>query len=402
MTGKLLKKLNLAVHNRSFALGDTNMSRLKNWFKRVFDNKTEDEISSTKSLFKLAPCTFIIAFILGIPLSSRSKSWHLLLFLASVLLRLRLACSDLDSSRLDFAVAQLVYYGLALVTFCFFFKKRTQVVKFISSYPHLAPRLRRIDIVSLISYSMVLILLCYPLSDEGELALVMKAFPMSFLDHSPTLKHILFAMTYSYHLIWIQIAPLCVVMYALGYNVLFEYKWNILASICSSLHPVDYSPLLAKLKSVSDKQKQFESIFSCFLFVSLFYNFLATVFFFLNVIFLISKGKSFYYCYIFFCLFIQIDSIGLVFFVSHYNKRIEAFSSSVSTQLELQLGKNLPVNSSLIIFLQKKIHEYINEPLTACEMVTVDRKIVLTTAASCVSFSVLLIQINNGALAQSS
>ena len=373
------------------------MNHLKNWFTRKLNNKTEDESSSRKSFFKLAPCTFIISLIFGIPLSSPRQIRHFILFAVTLLLRTWLTYGELSGMKITSELSiRLVYYSLSYTTFFLFLKKSSSIADFISLGPHSVAKVHKIDVLSLLFYSLVLLFLSFPMSDE----LSEKDFVPSFVTFSPTFRHILFTFNLAYHIIWVEMGPFCAVVYALGYHVLFEYKWSVLTSI-HHLHPVDYSQFLVKLNSVSDKQKRFESIFSCLLFVSLFYNFLATAFFFHNFRVLISQGLTSYYYYTFYCLFLQIVSIGLVFFVSHYNERIKAFSSSVSTQLELQLGKNLPNNSSLIIFLRQKIHESINEPLTACKMVTVDRQIILATAASCVSFAVLLIQINNGALVAS-
>ena len=376
------------------------MNRLKYWFTQRFKNKSGGESSSTKSLFKLAPCTFILAFVLGIPLSSPLKFGHLILVLVAFLLRVWLTYCNLRPLQLNIdSVNQMSYYSLAYLSFWLLAKKSRAIVQFISSNPHSTAKVRKLDILTFLFYFVVTVLTYIPLFDEEELESDKEAFVPKFLDFSPTLKEITFTLLLLYHTIWLQLSPLCAIIYALGYRVLFEFKMNTLTSLFTSFHPVNYRPFLAKLKSVRERQKQFESIFSCFLFLSLSYNFLATVFFFLNVKLLTSQGKSFYYYYIVYCLFLQMMCIGWIFFVSFYNEKLKQTSDSVSAQLEMQLGENLPANSSLINFLQKKIHMSINEPLTACKMVTVDRQIVLATATSCVSFAVLVIQINNGALA---
>ena len=371
------------------------MNRLKSRF--TFENKSEDESSSTKSLFKLAPCTFIIAFILGMPLSTATTFRHLSLFLANLLLRIWLSYSELSTLNMTFQpFARVNHYLAAYVTSYLFFKNSRKIVTFISSGQSLAPKLRKIDILCLLLYSVVVTLFyCVALNIEFR----GPKSALSFLDGSPAFKRIVLSILTFYQITWLQLAPLCAVVYALGFCVLFEFKVNTLASLLHDFHPVNYRPLLTKVKSVSDRQQQFESVFSCFLFVSLFYNFLSTIYFLYNLTLLVSHSNKYSYYLIIYNLFQQAICIGLIFFVSFHDERLKESTNRVCGRIELQMGENLPANSCLITFLRKKIYKTINEPLTACKMVTVDRQIVLATAASCVSFAVLLIQINNGALA---
>lgn len=365
--------------------------------RQLFHSKTEDSCSSKKSFFRLAPCTFIIASILGIPLSSHSKSWHRILLLATLSLRVWLTYTNI---RPDFtfslaSIAQLSYYILGYMTFILIYRKKSDIASFVKSNAHLRWKLRKIDLLSLFLYSLVVVIIAIPLMQHKQMEYEANWAHSSFLS----LKKLLFSLLFFYQIIWLQMAPLTAILYTLGYCVLYNLKCRTLAQIFTHWDSVNFRPLLFRLKIVSKKHQQFEAIFGPLLLICLIYNFILSVYFFYNLK-LVSAEKGggrggMYYFFIAFFVYIMSICISLILCVSHFNEKLKDLSNFVSDEIKTRLSDNFPANCPVITFLEKQINKTINEPMTACKLVTVDKQTVLAIAASCVSFAVLLIQIHD-------
>lgn len=373
---------------------------LKNWLGRVlFKMSTSDQVGQ-KSLFKLIPFTFVNSFIFGVPLSAEVKFHHRILFSVSLSLRLWVSYVYFKKNierqvRMDI-INQWTFYTLSYVTLGVFVRKRVRIANYLLLDPSLGPKLRKIDLLSLLFFLATLGLTLMPLLIGGLHESNEQILVPSFFDFCPLLKRIIFWTLSVLYTLWFHLVPLCASIYALGYCVLYDFKYRTLATISDNWATPHV--LILKLRGVSLRQEQFESTFGPFLLVCLFYNFIVSVYLFCTLKLLNSEGLKHYYFYITFCFYIQAICIGLILSVSHFNEKLKVLSNLLLGQIKLKLGQDLQVNSCLINFWQNEINNSINEPLTACKLLVIDRQIVLTIAASCVSFSVLWIQINNGAL----
>lgn len=296
-------------------------------------------------------------------------------------------------------INQIAVCFLGYLTLILFLRKRREIVTFLKSDASLAPKFRRFDLIFPIFFLGPIVFHYIPLlSAKFSFELYEKKFLGSIFAFCPILQMIMSHLVLISTLTWFQLAPLCAILYSLGYSILFVYKVNTLTSISENFNSTQYKCILLKLTSVSVKQEQFESIFGPFLFICLCYNFLSTVYliFVLQVIFL---NRSLHLSsFAASCLCIQAICIAFIFFISIYNEKLKKLSMRISSQLELNLIDNCPAHFWVVSYLQNRITSCINEPLTAWKMVTVDRQVILTIATSCVTFSVLFIQINNGSL----
>lgn len=378
------------------------MAQVKRLF-HLFRNRFAGENSTANSLFKVAPFTYIASLFFGVPLITPVKGHHEMLSVVTLLLR----CYSVYAALIydftsEFSIVflnQLALSFLGFVTLWLFINKRASIISFLSSDTASAPKLRRTDILCPILCLGPLLLQILPALCSSVSYLYHKnKLVGSFFDFSPILEYTVFSVFFALALNWFQVVPLCVILYSLGYCVLYTHKMTVLASISSNWHCITYSRILKMLKDVSAKQEQFEATFGPFLFISLCYNFLSTVYFIYGLKLTISSRMAHLYYFMASCLLVQIICIGLIFFISICNEKVKKLSMFVSDQLESKFDQDISMTFLMVNYLQNKINSCINEPVTACKMVNVDRKIVLTIATSCVTFSVLFVQINDGAL----
>lgn len=383
------------------------MSCVKNRFESLFRKNKKTSISNEKPLFRLIPWTQLGFLVAGIVLFNPTRKRHVVWSFLTILLRLWL-CYSYVSERIKTSstietMNEFTFYSFAYGTYILLVKKKSKIVHFLSSEPLSAVNLRKVDLLCVAFYLGSVLLTTIPVVESPILFESNKKMLLGSLFTScPIIRTILCILFLALFIFWFQLSPLCSTTYALGYTVLYSYKVNALNCISANLHQMSHQSLILKLKEVKSKQKQFESIFGPLLFIVLCNNFLATIYFFLILKLMISEAGLIYYnyClyYIAYCVLIVTTCIGLIFYIAHYNGKIKDLSDEVSEQIEAKSGEHLHSNYLLVNYLQRKVNKSINDPLTACGMVNVDRQIVLGIAASCVSFSVLLIQINNGAL----
>lgn len=372
------------------------MLKVKNWFKQTNFNEKTHQVS----LFSTVPCTYITCIIFGVPLSYPRRTHHLVVYFVSFALRLFQSYIMMEPAISGGMTMISINYLLSMVLsytlYGLFLQKREAIVQFLSSASEVS-KMKSIDrLQPLLHFGPIL------LSELGFLASSAKPYQKDWFGSTlaccPTVKLALHHLMFLLGLTLFQTSTLCMVMYALGYCLLHAEKSSVLTSISKNWKSVEYEVIINQLKSVADKQEHFECIFGPFLFICLCQTFLITVY----LIYMLQQVIQHYFpqwtCLIFSASLIQVSSIGLIFFVSICNDRLKRQAASVSSQMEANLSGHSARTLWLIGHLQKKIKHTINEPLTACKMMTVDRQIVLSIAASCVSFSVLYIQINNGAL----
>lgn len=357
-----------------------------------------------KSLFKTIPFVSLNCLLLGIPLSSSLKVLHLVLYAVALLLRfcmLGLALQD-DIRMVTpmISLGDFFLHCMGSITFCVLMKKRSGIVAFLSSDSSSTSKMRKIDLLWPIIFFVPFLLEYAALCTDVNVFKYYKGkFLLSALDSHRTVQRVLIQLLVVVHLVWFGMEPLCVFIYALGYCVLYNHKLNVLTSISNKWHVNNFKSILLKLQSVTQKQEQFESAFGPFLFICLCYNFVSSVLFIYFLDFIYSnRSKGDFSHAVASRFFIQLISMGLVFLISIYNEKLRKLSFQISEQLELKLTESASEKFLAVTYLQSKINKSINRPLTACKMVTVRRQVVLTIAASCVTFSVLLIQINNGSL----
>lgn len=374
----------------------------KNWFTSFF-RRSLGEKDNRKCLFKFIPFVHINSLLLGVPLITPAQVHHRMLHIFSLLAHIFVFCflvkRNFEQKNSMVIVSDLLYNSMGMIAFFLLLKKRKCIVDFISSDESLAPKLKRIDTVWTLTFSSFLFLeyFCVHLSPLLYEFYETK-FLLKFLNSFPTLQRILIHLMAIGYVIMFQTEPMCLVLYSLGYCVLYSYKFGVLKSTSSSWQVDSLRATLLKLQSVTKIHDQFERTFGPFLLVLLCYNFVSAVYFiyFLNL--LISSGVLEMYYTGAFTLFSQLISIVLILVISIYNERLKKLSLDLSDQLELNLGGNSVENFLMVKYLQCKIVKCINQPLTACKMVTIRRHIVLTIITSCVTFSVLFIQIYNGSL----
>ena len=372
------------------------MRRLKSWFK-VAQHKPEN--CRKESLFRTIPFTYIIFLTSGICLSNVSKIAQFTTYLVFLVLRVLFACAmlkfefELDVSMV--AISHVMNFFLAFIAYGLLIRKRQAIIDFVMSDVTARTGLKRIDLLfSLAHFGSIvfMIISLFVIPEEYSV--------FDFMDCCPRLSAVLMYIFLAVNLVLFQITTPCAFIHALGYCVLYTEKFNVLNSISREIQEqsLDYNCTLKRLKSVSAKQDQFEFIFGPFLFLSLLIFFILTVFLIYYVqVSLLYRTFDFLFITVY-SFFIQMACMGHIFFVSICNDRLRTKAADVSSQLEENLTAYPTRTLWLIGHLQKKIDETINQPLTAWKMMIVDRKIVLSTAASCVSFSVLYIQISNGSL----
>lgn len=385
------------------------MSNVKRFYL-CFDKDNKRNLrpdSPGKSFIRLIPLTQLSCVAAGIFLCNPTRKWHMVWSLVTVLLRLWMAycyaSEEIKARGTIESINEVTFYSFTFVSYILLAKKKSSTVQFLSSEKLSPVDLRKVDLLCLLFYLGAVAMTTIPEVESPILfGLNKKKVFGSLLRSFPTVESIMCFLSLVIYNFWFQLAPLFSVIYALGYMVLYSCKLNALNFIETNLHQLDHRSLMLKLKQVKCKQKQFESIFGPFLLLVLGNNFLATMYFFLILKLMIADESGLYYnyClyYIAYCVHIEIICIGLIFCIAHYNAKIKDLSDEVLGQIEAKSSGNLHLNFLLVKYLQEKINKSINDPLTACGMVNVDRQIVLGIAASCISFAVLLIQINNGAL----
>lgn len=379
------------------------MSKKESWLcSRKVSNPTRT------SLFRSIPFTQIHAAIVGAPLSKPWSQWHVIWSVAILLARLWVTWIFLEynikRNKSIETLNDLAFFFLAHVTYILILLKKNLIIDFLASEGSSAPKLRKIDLLGPLVYGVIIVITIIPaIGSKNAMDRFKRLFLSSIPDSFCTLSNILVFTLQILYKLWFQLAPICAVIYALGYQVLYYYKVNVLKSISSNLNSLTLNGFLAKLKQVIHKQKQFESIFGPFILYCVCYNFFVNVYIFIHIQRLVSQEReidfsNFSLYYIAYSVLVEAMSIGLIICISRCNEKIQSLSSDISDLIEVKLSKDLACNFLLVKYLQKKMHTSFNRPLTAHKIVDINKRVVLTTTASCFSFAVLLIQINNGAL----
>lgn len=350
---------------------------------------------------KSIPFVSINFLLLGI-FHSSSKFWRFTFDFVASLLHLGMSYVviryDVRMEPSIFSFSICLHHCMGMSAFLLLMRKKSEIRSFLTSNSSLAPKLRKIDILWPLAFS-VPVILEYVVLYLHPRTHYKGRFAIAALDHSPTLQLALVHLCFIVYMTWFELEPLCLILYSLGYCVLYNYKFDVVSSIFYGEHVNTFPSILLKFQSVTRKQQQFESVFGPFLLISLCYNFISTVFFIylLNVLLINPRSYDLYHV-LTGRLFLQAVSVGLIFVISIYDNKLKKFSRQIADQLELKLAECSAKDFLVITYLQRKIDSSINKPLTACEMVTIQRHVILTIATSCVTFAVLLIQINNGAL----
>ena len=363
--------------------------------------KSANETAQEVSLSRTVPFTHIICIIFGVPLSSPRKRHHLVTYLAFFLLRIVTSYGVLEpemSSGVSLvAIAHVLSLLFGFFVYWLLIQRREVIVTFLSSNAEAVGKMKNIDRLHPLMHCGPILLadITFSVSSVGP---CQKELFASALDCCPTLRLVLCEAMLLLALFLYQTATLCMVTYALGYCVLYAEKSSVLTLIGRTWKSVEYDVIVRQLKSVSVKQERFESIFGPFLFICLCQTFLNTVDLIYTIQVVLFHRMNSLTLFVASGLLTQVSCVGLTFYVCICNDRLKSQAASVSFQMEQQLARHSATTLLLISKLQRRISETINEPLTAWKMLTVDRQIALSIAASCVSFSVLYIQINNGAL----
>ena len=381
------------------------MRPLKDWLTCFSSRKTGDGNSAKKSLLRLVPCTSIVCCAFGILLTTPTRVHHVLLFGATALVYLWVSLVMMrDNSPRERASIEVVdaaiYYSLAQITLWFLWAKKSAMVNYLSCDVSWNERwtMRRTDFLWVLFSAGAVIHACSMSQSTEPFASLLT----SGLDSHPRLKSILSVALSVLHKLWFEMAPLtCMTLYLLGFQVLYARKFHALASISRDWPLANPQSILLRMKQVSLKHQQFECVFGPFLFFCLCYNFLVTVYFIYSLKLLISEGKYASINIVVFSVFEQVICFAIILFISRRCEGLKDMAKALSDQLEARLADTPPASYSMVHYLQNKVHTSINEPLTACRMVVLDKQIVLAFVSSCVSFSVLFIQINNGALVSS-
>lgn len=359
-------------------------------------------------MFKLVPCVFANSILLGVPLSTPKKVSHCILHVIACFFRALstyYAVKDVFVSEAASSIALTMFVSCSLEVILFFLllNKANAIISFLSSDSSLALKLKKIDLLLLPGCFCSVFLMCLPMfASESFFNYSESIFGAPFFNSRSVPQRIwVYISTFFFSLIY-QSVPLAVILYSLGYCVLHHFKVNILNSIANGWQMNTFHSIMVKLQSVTKKHEEFESIFGPFLLVCLGYNFIAVVCFiyFLNLAIVTRNMEEMYT--IAGELFIQLSTMGLIFVISIYNEKLRQQFIHVQEQMELLLVKNSGENTSLITYLLSKLDKSINEPLTACKLINIRRHVLLSIATSCVTFAVLLIQINSGNLTSSS
>ena len=295
----------------------------------------------------------------------------------------------------------LVNFSLGYATLWLILRKRSEIVHFLSSDPASVPKLRKIDLLCLFLHSTLTFIFILPTVTYPNVLEAREKLFAPFLIFSPPLKRIVLFILLLLDISWFQLTPFCIVLYTLGYYNLYAFKLTVLTDILNTKDPINCHYITHKLKCVSIKQHKFESIFGPFLFLVLCYNSLASIHFFYALKKVTTDHSPQFYYFLAYSLFIQVMCISMILFVSCYNEKLKDLSTFVLDQLESKLLKTSIVDYSMVNWLYKKINA-INQPLTVCKMMNIDRQIVLAIATSCFSFSALYIQMNNATLTSNS
>ena len=369
------------------------MWSLSNWFR---ENKSNSQ--KEVSLFKIIPFTYIICTFFGVSLSTHSKIHHRVTHFVFSLLRILCLYSfvrpEIYPGNAMKVINQTLFYLVGLIFYWLFIGRRKAIVTFLLSNASAISKMKSINILH-----PLLVLVPHLLTGMFFFFSSVRDYQKNLFgpisECCPSFALVLFYVIFSVGSLLFQ-PTLCMVMYVLGYCVLYTEKSSVLTSIGRNWKSVEYDVIVRQLKSVSDKQEHFECIFGPFLFICLYQIFSSTV----QLIYLIRALLLYrsLICFAASILLTQVSCVGLIFYVCICNDRLKSQAASISFQMEEQLVGHSATTLLLISKLQRRISETINEPLTAWKMMTVDRQIVLSIAASCVSFSVLYIQINNGAL----
>lgn len=362
----------------------------------------------------------ITCLLFGVPLVSdptslRQRVVHSIVYvtLFAVMLVSRLAYSydKLTQVKLGFVdvviVIHLVFGFIALFVFA---RKRSDIVKFLTSLGHssVIALHRKLDLLCLL-FSLVPIVADF----LGELA-EMRALRSELKDqfdfiwlfegyNNFNLGFIFFLFAH-FHF---ELMPICVTLYSFGYYALYAQKVQTLNCISKKFSShidqqelsINYNSVMCELEAISEEQELFESTFGPFLFIALCNYFTAnlnSIAIMCNLLLLRKKSIEFpgFYYSLAHYLFDQAVCVGLIFFVSLFNGRLRKMSTELFNQLRSNLNESQSMTFLMVNLMENKIHNSINEPLTAWKVVTLDRKVILTIATSCVTFSVLILQID--------
>ena len=374
------------------------MCRLRNFLRRLMNKKTGDEFIDAKSLFQLLPLTIVSCNLFGVPFCSSYKWPHWILI--STLLIIRIWCTfdnfkfNLDHNRPGIqTLNEIAFYSISFVAYWFLVRNRKKMIAFLTSEASASPKLRKVDFMWLALFFAFIAHASGVTKDKSERVLVLPNFQL------PIVKDITSLIISLLELMFFDFCPhFCTIIYLIAFHVLYMHKLNVLQFICNKWQSKSPQVLFLQLREASLKQSTFEDVFSPFLLISLFANFCVSVYFFFNLKSIFTDNETSYKSVIYsFCT--EGFTFGVIFFISCRNERLKELSSALCDHLHLALIQQSSANYCMINHLEKKINEAINEPLTVCKLVTVERQLVLAFVSSCISFSVLFIQINNGALA---
>ena len=190
------------------------------------------------SLFKLMPCTHIHLIILGAPVCDCWKLWHIALLVVTSLIRLWMTWRYLSR---NFAVSEAIetfneiaFYAYAYATFWVILRRLNLIFDFLASNygASLESKMRKIDLVGPLIYVTMTATTVIPIIASRDVFEEFKNFVFpSFFDSFFILTKILILFYLVSYKLWFQLSPICVVIYALGYAVLYSYKMKVLKFI---------------------------------------------------------------------------------------------------------------------------------------------------------------------------
>lgn len=376
------------------------MHRVSHWSWKQVNPRHPPE----QSLFKMLPFTCLICLFFGVSLSNTTRKCRWLPLVCTLPPRLWIVYfgmkHDLEQDFFVIFLNQGADFFVGFVTLWLLIQKRNEIVSFLSSNLSLVPKLRRFDLLVPLFIFTPILFESLPLLKATHL---LSYFETKFLGSHLTYNFITrFIISFTICMctsIWFQLVPLGLVIYYLGFCVLDAERVDFLDCLSNNWRSTGYNSILRRVKVVSQKHQEFESIFGPFLFMCLCCYFTSTVYLISLVRMLLTNSQDGYLYYFFAsCFIIQLMCIGMIFFISLFNEKVKHRAAVVSAQLEFELIQHSSATFLMINYLQSKICSSINEPLTAWKMVEVDRKVILTIVTSCVTLSVLFVQINNGAL----
>lgn len=160
---------------------------------------------------------------------------------------------------------------------------------------------------------------------------------------------------------------------------------------------LDKKVFFKSLFTLEEEHQQFESTFSLALLLAMVFNFVKTLVYIYCIAIIGLSASSFFIIFLTFDeLTIALAIVAIILIISDCQKVVSTRALSVCNSIFLDTFSSHPPETPNLLIM--KVDSVFNKPVTVWDIVNVSRNLIIATFSSFFVFSILIVQIDNGAM----